>query len=136
MKILLLSLIVVVSSAFIYNEFSGNGPQIEFVKTSYDYGTIKYGADGTCSFEFKNTGNAPLIIQDAKSSSSSIVAEWSTSEIAPGATATITVTYDTTRTGAINKDVTVISNAVNTPTVTLRIRGNVLPKPATAPPTN
>lgn len=112
------------------------GAQIEFEKKSHDYGTIKNGADGTCTFEFKNTGNAPLIIQDAKGSCGCTVPEWPKTPIAPGATAVITVKYDTTRPGAINKDVTVICNAVNEPTVTLRIKGNVLPKPATPSPTN
>jgi hypothetical protein len=35
------------------------GAKIEFTKETHDYGTVKYGADGTCTFEFKNTGTEP-----------------------------------------------------------------------------
>jgi hypothetical protein len=39
------------------------------------------------------------------------------------------VTYRTNRSGIINKTVTVTSNAVNNPTVVLRIKGRVLDQP-------
>ena len=39
-----------------------NGAAIEFEKEVHDYGTIENGANGQCTFEFKNTGKAPLII--------------------------------------------------------------------------
>ena len=36
--------------------------KIEFKTDVIDYGTIEKGADGVRTFEFTNTGNAPLII--------------------------------------------------------------------------
>ena len=45
-----------------------NGAKIEFDKEVHDYGTIENGANGQCTFDFKNTGNAPLIISNAKGS--------------------------------------------------------------------
>jgi len=42
--------------------------KIEFKETTIDYGTIEKGADGVRVFEFTNTGNAPLIISNVKSS--------------------------------------------------------------------
>ena len=41
-----------------------NGAKIEFKKETHDYGNVKYGANGTCTFEFTNTGKAPLIISE------------------------------------------------------------------------
>ena len=38
------------------------GSRIEFSKEVHDYGKIKHAGDPYCSFEFKNTGNEPLII--------------------------------------------------------------------------
>jgi len=35
--------------------------KIEFKQTTIDYGTIEKGADGVRTFEFTNTGDAPLI---------------------------------------------------------------------------
>ena len=113
-----------------------NGAKIEFEKDKHDYGSIKYGADGQCTFDFKNTGSAPLIISNAKGSCGCTVPSWPKEPIAPGQTATITVKYDTKRPGAINKSVTITSNAVNEPTKVIRITGNVGPKPDAGAPVN
>ncbi len=113
-----------------------SGAKIEFAKETHDYGTIKYGADGSCTFEFKNTGNAPLIISNAKGSCGCTVPSWPKEPIAPGAKGTITVKYDTKRAGAINKSVTITSNAVNEPTKVIRIKGTVLPAPENGTPIN
>jgi hypothetical protein len=112
------------------------GAKIEFVKETHDYGTIKYGADGECTFEFKNTGDAPLLISNAKGSCGCTVPKWPEEAIAPGAKGTITVKYDTKRPGAINKSVTITSNAINEPTKVIRIKGNILPAPEGEAPVN
>jgi hypothetical protein len=113
-----------------------NGPKIEFSKEVHDYGNIKNGANGTCTFTFTNTGTEPLIIQSAKGSCGCTVPEWPKEPIAPGAKGEIIVKYDTKRTGAINKSVTIISNAVNEPTKVLKIKGNVAPPAEGASPIN
>lgn len=110
------------------------GAKIEFDKETHDYGEVKNGGNGQCTFTFKNTGNEPLIIQNAKGSCGCTVPSWPKEPIAPGASAEITVKYDTKRPGAINKSVTITSNAVNTPTKVIRIKGNVLPAPTSGAP--
>jgi hypothetical protein len=105
--------------------------QIKFNKETHDYGTIKNGADGSCVFEFTNTGTEPLMITNAKGSCGCTVPEWPKEPIAPGAKASIKVNYDTKRTGAINKSVTITSNASNEPTKIVYIKGEVM-----APETN
>ena len=113
-----------------------NGAQIEFDKEVHDYGTVENGGNGTCTFEFTNTGNAPLIISNAKGSCGCTVPSWPKEPLAPGKSAKITVKYDTKRPGAINKSVTITSNAVNTPTKIVRIKGNVKAAPTSGAPTN
>ncbi|MCF8417038.1 MAG: DUF1573 domain-containing protein [Crocinitomicaceae bacterium] len=113
-----------------------SGAKIDFTKETHDYGTVKYGADGTCTFEFKNTGNAPLIISNAKGSCGCTVPEWPKEPIAPGAKASIKVKYDTNRPGVINKNVTITSNAVNAPEKVIYIKGTVNPAPENGTPTN
>lgn len=113
-----------------------SGAKIDFSKEVHDYGDVKYGADGTCSFEFKNTGTAPLIISNAKGSCGCTVPEWPKEPINPGQKAEIKVKYDTKRPGAINKSVTITSNAANEPSKVIRIKGNVLPKPEGGAPVN
>ena len=139
MKKALLSLVILFVASVAMNTAVAQletGAKIEFTKDTHDYGTVKYGADGTCTFEFKNTGNEPLIISTAKGSCGCTVPEWPKEPIAPGAKGTITVKYDTKRPGAINKSVTITSNAVNEPTKVIRIKGNVLPAPESGAPVN
>lgn len=113
-----------------------NGAKIEFAKETHDYGTVKYAGNGQCTFEFTNTGNAPLIISNAKGSCGCTVPDWPKEPIAPGAKGKIMVKYDTKRVGAINKSVTITSNAVNEPTKTIRIKGTVAPAPEGTSPVN
>lgn len=139
MKKVLFSLAVMFVSLVAFNKATAQietGAKIEFSKETHDYGTIKYGADGSCTFEFKNTGNEPLIISNAKGSCGCTVPEWPKEPIAPGAKGSIKVKYDTKRPGAINKSVTITSNAVNEPTKIIRIKGNVLNAPEGASPVN
>lgn len=140
MKKLLFTLLVVSAAVFGAKSVNAqevtNGAKIEFEKDTHDYGTIEYGANGDCKFKFKNTGNAPLIISDAKGSCGCTVPSWPKEPIAPGASAEILVKYDTKRPGAINKSVTITSNAVNEPTSVIRIKGNVKAKPESGVPVN
>ncbi|MCB9183965.1 MAG: DUF1573 domain-containing protein [Flavobacteriales bacterium] len=103
----------------------GSGPMISVDKESHDYGTIAKGANGTCEFTVTNTGDAPLIITQCQGSCGCTVPKCDTAPIMPGAKSTITVKYDTNRVGAINKSVTITSNATNAPSKIVTIRGTV-----------
>ena len=105
-----------------------NGPDIQFVKTVHDYGTIIQGADGNCDFKFKNTGKEPLILSNVVSSCGCTVPSWTRDPIMPGKEGTIKVKYDTNRIGVIGKQITVMSNA-KTERVVLQITGKIEPKP-------
>ena len=114
-----------------------NGPVLTVDKSVHDYGTIENGANGVCVFTVTNTGNAPLIISNAKGSCGCTVPTWPKEPIAPGASAEINVKYDTKRTGPINKSVTITSNSTkNEGREVVRIKGKVLPKPAGSAPVN
>jgi hypothetical protein len=112
----------------------GNGPEVTFEKEVHDYGVIEVNANGNCEFVFKNTGSEPLIIESAKGSCGCTVPEWPKTPIAPGASASIKVTYDTKRVGLINKTVTITSNATNAPNAVVRIKGEVKDPAAGATP--
>ena len=88
-----------------------NGAKIEFKKETHDYGNIKYGANGECTFEFTNTGNAPLIISEAKGSCGCTVPEKPKRPIAPGDEGIIKATFDSkNRVGSNHKVLTAIIN--------------------------
>ena len=99
--------------------------KIEFKETTIDYGTIEKGANGLRTFEFTNTGDAPLIVSKLSSSCGCTVPKKPEAPIMPGKTGEIEVKYDTNRVMPIRKTITVLSNA-NTPTVTLKIKGEVI----------
>ena len=99
--------------------------KIEFKTDIIDYGEIAKGSDGLRIFEFTNTGNAPLIVSNVKSSCGCTVPSKPKGPIAPGESSTIEVKYDTKRIGPIRKTVTVYSNA-DQPIVSLKIKGKVL----------
>ena len=99
--------------------------KIEFESETIDYGTIEKGSDGVRVFKFKNTGDAPLIVSDVKSSCGCTVPKKPTEPILPGENGEIEVKYDTNRVNPIRKTITVTSNAV-TKTVALKIKGTVI----------
>lgn len=99
--------------------------KIEFKTDTIDYGTIEKGSDGIRVFEFTNTGNAPLIISNVKSTCGCTIPKKPDGPIMPGETGQIEVKYDTNRVNPIRKTITVTSNA-DTPTIALKIKGEVI----------
>ena len=57
---------------------------ISFETTEYDYGNIMQGSDGTCAFVFTNTGDAPLLLTNVRSSCGCTIPEWPKKPIRPG----------------------------------------------------
>ncbi len=104
-----------------------NAADISFTKTTHDYGTIFVDGDGNSEFEFTNTGKEPLILSSVRSSCGCTVPSWPREPILPGKKESIKVKYDTKRMGPINKTITVMSNAKNSPVV-LKITGNIVKK--------
>ena len=108
-----------------------NGPKMEFETSVMDYGLIEHNADGKREFVLTNTGNAPLIISNAKGSCGCTVPTWPKAPIAPGESASIGVKYATNRIGKFTKTITLTTNAPEK-TKILTIKGEVK-KPVEAP---
>lgn len=108
-----------------------NAPVMTFETEVVDYGTIEQGADGVREFKFTNTGKEPLLISNARGSCGCTVPTWPKEPIKPGESSTIKVKYDTKRLGAINKSVTITSNASES-TKVIRIKGKII-APKTSP---
>ncbi len=102
-----------------------NGPKITFNEMEHNYGTIQKGGDGNCEFVFTNEGNEPLILSSVKASCGCTTPSWTKEPIMPGKTGTIKVKYNTNNQGGFTKTITVMSNAVNSPRLTLKIKGKV-----------
>ncbi len=115
-------------------DIDAQGPIIKFETVEHDFGTIENGGNGTFKFAFINQGTEPLVLNDVKSSCGCTIPQWPKEPIAPGASSTIDVKYDTKRTGAFSKSITVTSNGSQTPIV-LQIKGTVLAPQTQAEPT-
>ena len=100
-----------------------------FDTKTHDFGTIKE-ANGpvSCTFEFTNMGDKPLLIIDATASCGCTRPEFPTKPIKPGKKGKIKVTYSPIgRPGAFKKTVKVKTNGKER-TTTLHIEGTVIPK--------
>ena len=100
-----------------------------FATLSHDFGTIQEAKGPvSCTFEFTNTGDKPLLIIDAVASCGCTRPEYPTKPIKPGKKGKIKVTYSPIgRPGAFKKTVKVKTNGKER-TITLRIVGAVIPK--------
>ncbi len=116
-------------AVFSVSAMAQTGPKIEFKQEIIDYGTVTKNDSGVRIFEFTNVGDAPLVISDVKSSCGCTVPKRPTEPVEPGKTGQIEVKYNMNP-GAINKTITVMSNAVNKTdgVVLLKITGNVVVK--------
>ena len=77
----------------------------------HDFGTIKEGQVVEHTYSFKNTGEAPLIIQSAQGSCGCTVPDWSKDPIPVGGTGYVKAKFDSKGFSNIqNKTVTVTAN--------------------------
>ncbi len=100
-------------------------PEMTFEEIVYDFGEVEEGTLVKHAFSFRNTGNAPLTIEDAKASCGCTVPSWPEKPIPPGQKAEIEVEFNSkNRVGVANKTVTITANT-NPPITKLQIKGTV-----------
>ena len=111
-------------------------PVMSFDATDHDFGTINEGDVVEHTFTFTNTGKAPLVIVNAKGSCGCTVPEWTKEPVAPGATGSMLVKFNSNgKPNAQNKQVTITANTEAGKEV-LKIKAMVTPKakPASGTP--
>ena len=85
--------------------------KMEFKQMAHSFGNIKQDTENKHVFTFTNTGDKPLIIENATGSCGCTVPEYPKEPIAPGATGEIKVVYKPGKQkGNQNKTVTLIAN--------------------------
>ena len=99
--------------------------QMRFIETSYNFGEVNQDSKNTKTFKFTNTGNEPLIIENAKGSCGCTVPTYPKEPIKPGETGEIEVVYNPGKQkGAQNKTVSITANT-SPITTTLNISADV-----------
>jgi hypothetical protein len=111
-------------------------PVFTALETSHDFGTIGEN-DGYAEhiFKFKNTGAAPLVINNVQASCGCTRPEWTTIPVMPGQEGDIIITYDPRgRLGNFNRSATVYTNEdKGYKRYKLTITGTVVEKPSDPP---
>lgn len=101
-------------------------PVIAFDETEFDFGSIEKGTTVEHKFTFTNTGKAPLVIVDAKSSCGCTVPEYSKNPVAPGEKGELLVKYNGSGSNQVTKTVTIKANTEKG-TETVKIKAFVNP---------
>ena len=107
------------------NMFDAKIAIIEFETEVINYGKIEQNSDGTKIFAFTNAGDAPLIINDVKTSCGCTVPRYSKEPILPGESGELEIKYNTNKLGAFTKTIRVMSNAEGGNKI-LKIKGTVV----------
>ena len=118
-----------VAEAAVRDEAAKAVPVMTFEKAEHDFGTIEQGTPQETAFKFTNTGNAPLIITDAKSSCGCTVPNPPKDPIAPGETGELLVKFNGQGQNQVTKTITVTANTEKGSEL-LRIKAFVNPKGA------
>lgn len=101
-------------------------PVIEFEKLEHHFGDVPKGQSVSTTFSFTNVGQSDLFIRKSKASCGCTATQPDKTQLKPGETGTITVTYNGSGKGEIQKKVTIYSNAPGNPVQGLMIKANVL----------
>ena len=129
MKKIILLTIGIIFSTGVFAQTTAKGPVMTFETTSHDFGDVKAGAKVSYTFKYKNTGTDTLKIDNIVSSCGCTVPNSFEKVVAPGASGSITVQFDSKdKMGVVNKSLTILSNAISDkPAMFLYIRVNVIP---------
>ncbi len=110
---------------------SGKHPVLTFAESEFDFGTIDQGTKVEHVFKFTNTGDAPLVIVDAKSSCGCTVPVFPKEPVAPGAEAELLVKFNGSGKNQVSKTVTITANTA-AGKETIKIKAFVTPKEGVA----
>lgn len=103
------------------------GACIVFDEKVHDFGEIREDAGKVSAiFTFANTGNAPLVIVDAKTSCGCTSPTFPKKAVAPGAKGKVSVTFNPKgQPSSFSKVITVFTNDPKAKRVKLRIKGKI-----------
>ncbi len=101
------------------------GPIMTLESMVVDYGTIVQNADPLRILKFTNTGDAPLVIQNARGSCGCTVPTWPKKPIMPGETSELEIRYATNRVGHFSKTVTLTTNEMDGEPHVVKVTGMV-----------
>jgi archaellum component FlaG (FlaF/FlaG flagellin family) len=122
-KIVLFASVLVFSLAAMGQ--SKTDDNVKFNTDKHDFGKIKQGTPVTYFFEIKNTGDKPIVVENASASCGCTVPEKPEKPINPGATGKLKVQYNAATVGPFKKDIFIKLAGIEQPK-TVQIVGEVV----------
>jgi uncharacterized cupredoxin-like copper-binding protein len=112
-------------------EQKANAPKVSFQKETHDFGTITEGESVKTEFVIKNEGKSDLQILKTKATCGCTATEPEKKNLKPGESTNINVTFNSSgKEGNQTKQITVVTNDPERPTVKLTIKANINKKDA------
>lgn len=109
-------------------------PVLTFDKKEHDFGEIEAKTQVETVFKYKNTGDAPLVITDIKSTCGCTVPkDWSREPLAPGGEGQFTVKFNGSGTNNVSKQINITANT-ESGRESVKIKAFVKPDPNKAKP--
>jgi hypothetical protein len=102
------------------------GPKISSPEPIYDFGELSNTEVVPHDFVIKNSGDAPLIISDVKTSCGCTVATMDKKTLNPGEETVVSATLKLSGEGPRTKDISVMSNDPDSPTYILKFTGSAV----------
>ncbi len=98
---------------------------MDFTETEFDFGTVAEGEKVTHTYTFKNTGDEPLILSQAKGSCGCTVPKWPREPIPVGGKGEVVVEFNSQgKAGDRNQKVTITANTNPAQTI-IYLKGKV-----------
>jgi Protein of unknown function (DUF1573) len=105
-------------------------PKITFETIEVNGGQVIEGENWVYDFRFTNTGKSPLVIESAKASCGCTATTPPVGQIMPGQSSAITASFNSAgRVGLQSKTITVTSNDIENPILTLKFNVEVIKDP-------
>ncbi len=107
----LLSFLALSIQSFSNPALTDEPKEIEWKKTTHDFGEIVQGTKAKYTFTFTNKGTTPIVITNATASCGCTVPNFSKEPVAPGAQGSVTAIFDSSgKNGNFAKNITVATN--------------------------
>ena len=111
-----------------------SGPKIRFEEVVHDFGKVAPGTKNICQFEFKNVGDALLVVEDVGKSCGCTPFSLAKKKYEPGESGVLKVSYNASKhRGKATKYLYVNSNDKKKPKVSLTIKADVVLKVSVNP---
>lgn len=111
-----------------FTAIAANAPSMVVDRTEHDFGDVQAGRKVTTNFVVSNTGNAPLVIDDVRTSCGCTGAVAASRQVPPGGSTRIAVSYDASDATPGDKEhgVLIHCNDPTRPVTQLQIHVNVV----------